>query len=92
MIRFDLVVTLSDRRTRYSTSNVPSNALSVIRHVISSIEYLLQVFNSLSLARSWRSLLSHLDAIDWSVRMRKEIADSPCLLALIPCPAVSRFR
>ena len=58
MIRFDLVVTLSDRRTRYSTSNVPSNALSVIRHVISSIEYLLQVFN-LPLARSWRSLLSH---------------------------------
>ena len=62
MVRFDLVVTLSDKRTRYSTSNVLGNALSVIGHVIShvirSIEYLLQVFNP-PLARSWRSLLSH---------------------------------
>ena len=59
MVPCDCVVSLSDKRPKYSTSNVPGNALSVIRHVISSIEYLLQVFNRLPLARSWRSLLSH---------------------------------
>ena len=62
MIWFDLVVTLSDKRTKYCTSNVPCNVPSVIRyvisHVVGSIDYLLQVFN-LSLARSWRSLFSH---------------------------------
>ena len=76
MIRFDLVVTLSDKRTKYSTSNVPSTTLSVIRYVISPIEYLLQLINSLSLARSWRSLDSLVGSgIDRCDRMRKERAD-----------------
>ena len=37
IVSFDYVVSLSDKRTKYSTSNVPGHALSVISYVVSSV-------------------------------------------------------